>query len=177
MPTLNTPPSRPSQDVVFTAGPRRYVSGLNSMLTTSHCSPTIAAFLIIFQFVIHLPCVDAVDLDTCGTRLLRQQNTTHNTTNALGSPSVLRISYEQCLVECGTGLGDVNWQGFSQNFGAWFLPWVSLMFQIPFGAERKFKCCVNIPCWTSREEQDHWMTLSLSSSPWVLPLSRPTPSR
>ncbi|KAF9648211.1 hypothetical protein BDM02DRAFT_3096835, partial [Thelephora ganbajun] len=52
------------------------------------------------------------------------------------SPPPLNVSYEQCLAECGTGMGDIDWQGFSQNFGAWLLPWIALMFQIPFGAEQ-----------------------------------------
>jgi hypothetical protein len=43
-------------------------------------------------------------------------------------------------------MGDVNWQGLSQNFGAWLLPWITLMFQIPFGAERKFRHFVFTLC-------------------------------
>ena len=31
-------------------------------------------------------------------------------------------------------MGDFNVQDLSQNFGAWFLPWIPLMFQIPSGA-------------------------------------------
>ena len=96
--------------------------------------------LIIFQSAIHIPHVGAVDLYACGTRLLAQQNqdAAQNSANATELPPSLIISYEQCLEECGPGLGDIDWPSFSQNFGSWFLPWISLMFQIPFGAEREF---------------------------------------
>lgn len=93
--------------------------------------------LITSHFVVHFPSVDAVDLRACGARLQEQQNTTWNATYHTESPPILRLSYDNCLVECGTGMGDVNWRGFSQNFGAWLLPWIALMFQIPFGAERE----------------------------------------
>ena len=39
------------------------------------------------------------------------------------------------------------------------------MFQIPFGAERKFQCNVSILCAILREEQGRWMILYLSLSP------------
>ena len=86
--------------------------------------------------------VDAVRLTACGARLREQQakewNATHDPTEP---PPPLSLSYEQCLVECGAGLGDVNWRAFSQSFSAWLLPWIALMFQIPFGAEGEF--CVH----------------------------------
>ena len=101
-----------------------------------HSSFTTAILLIASQFVAHLPCADATDLQACGARLQGRQGTTNHTE----SPPQLSLSYEQCLVECGTGMGDVDWESFSQNFGTWLLPWIALMFQIPFGAERKFHC-------------------------------------
>ena len=39
-------------------------------------------------------------------------------------------------------MGDVDWEALSGNFGGWLLPWIALMFQIPFGAERKSHCSV-----------------------------------
>ena len=110
---------------------------LNPSLKFYHSSPTTVALLMILQFTAQIPCADAVDLTACGARMQEQQNAARNTTNTTELPLELRISYEECLVECGTGMGNVNWQGFSQNFGAWLLPWITLMFQIPFGAERK----------------------------------------
>ena len=88
----------------------------------------------------HFPRAGAVDLKACGATLQEQQNEAWNGTNQMEPPPDLSISYEQCLTECGAGMGNVNWEGFSQNFGAWLLPWIALMFQIPFGAERKFRC-------------------------------------
>ena len=96
--------------------------------------PTATSLLIVFRLVTF---VDAVNLKECGARLQRQQNATWNTVYEPEYPPPLRLSYEQCLVECGAGIGDVNWQGLSPNFGAWLLPWIGLMFQIPFGAERE----------------------------------------
>ena len=45
------------------------------------------------------------------------------------------LSYENCTRFCGgSGMGSSNAQDLLQNFGAWFLPWIPLMFQIPSGA-------------------------------------------
>jgi len=50
------------------------------------------------------------------------------------------MTYEQCLAECGGGLGDVNWSVFSQSVTTWYIPWIALIFQIPFGAEGEPFC-------------------------------------
>ena len=100
---------------------------------------TATALIIASQFVTYPPRVVAVDLQACGARLQEQQDASWNATNNTGTPPQLSLSYEQCLAECGSGLGDVNWESFSQNFGTWLLPWIALMFQIPFGAERRFR--------------------------------------
>ena len=136
-----------------------------------------AVVLVTLQLMMHSICVLAVDLDQCGARLQGQQNTTQNTTDAQGSPPTLRVSYEQCLVECGGGLGDINWQYFSSNFGAWSLPWISLMFQIPFGGERKSARPSFMLNRLSHNEQSHWTILCPFSSPSVPPPSLHTPSR
>jgi len=82
-----------------------------------------------------LAAVDAVNLNECGTRLRAAQEGAWNATNSTSPAPALHLSYEQCVTECGGGIGDVNWEAFSRTFGAWFLPWIALMFQIPFGAE------------------------------------------
>ncbi|KAF9781144.1 hypothetical protein BJ322DRAFT_1023248 [Thelephora terrestris] len=99
-------------------------------------SPSTYAVALILQFVIHPQCVLAVNLGACCGKL--QGPPPPNITDLPPGPGPppLNVSYEQCLMVCGAGMGDVNWQDFSQNFGAWFLPWISLMFQIPFGAEQ-----------------------------------------
>jgi len=94
--------------------------------------------LLIFLFVTHFPCADAVHLRACGTRLQEELDVAWNTTFHAVPPPPLHLSYEQCLVECGTGVGDIDWEALSGNFGAWLLPWIALMFQIPFTAERRF---------------------------------------
>ena len=76
---------------------------------------------------------------------MEQQNTEWNATRGLTEPPPpFSLSYERCLVECGSGLGDINWKGFSQTFGAWLLPWIALMFQMPFGA--KGESCNFLAC-------------------------------
>lgn len=68
--------------------------------------------------------VNAVDLDRCRTGFA-------NGTNQSGPPE---ITYNQCLETCGKGPGDFQWTMFSQGFGSWLLPWIALIFQLPFGA-------------------------------------------
>jgi hypothetical protein len=109
------------------------------MPETSHPSLMTLAALIL-QFVIHPQSVLAVNLKACCGKLQGPPPPPPLNITELPpgpGPPPLNVSYGQCLVVCGTGMGDVDWQDFSQNFGAWFLPWISLTFQIPFGAERK----------------------------------------
>ena len=96
---------------------------------------TATALLIASRFV---TLVDAVNLGACGARLQGEYNATWNAAHPTESPPLLLISYEQCLVECGAGMGSIDWEDFSGHFGAWLLPWIALMFQIPFSAEREF---------------------------------------
>ena len=80
---------------------------------------------------------DAANLGVCGERLKEAQQNAWNAANGTSPAPTLQLTYEQCVAECGGGIGDINWGTFAQSFGAWFLPWVALMFQIPFGAEGK----------------------------------------
>jgi hypothetical protein len=91
------------------------------------------AFLLVAMG--YLTGVDAVNLGRCGKRLQAAQRGAWDATNATSPAPALHLSYEECITECGGGIGDVNLEAFSQSFGAWFLPWISLAFQIPFGAE------------------------------------------
>ena len=119
---------------------RAGVSGSNLRLTMTYMS-TATTLLVVFQLVTRFPYIGAIHLEACGTRLQEQQDAAWNVTHHAEPPPPLRLSYEQCLVECGTGMGSINLQSFSGDFGAWLLPWISLMFQIPFGSEREFQCC------------------------------------
>lgn len=86
-------------------------------------------------FIVCFTGVNAVDLIECGKRLQAAREGSWNATNGTSPAPVLRLSRQECFAECGAGIGDVSWEAFSQSFGAWFLPWIALMFQIPFGAE------------------------------------------
>ena len=79
--------------------------------------------------------VYTVNLDECANRLKDAQAATWNATHPSIPPPPLNLTYEQCLAECGKGLGNISWDVFAQSITAWFLPWVVLLFQIPFGAE------------------------------------------
>lgn len=91
-------------------------------------------FVTLFLVTAYFASVDAVNLAECSKRLLALEGPWNATNNTSPAP-VLRLSREECVAECGGGIGDFSWQTFSQSFGAWFLPWISLMFQIPFGGE------------------------------------------
>ena len=129
--------SFPSRYAATTINPRKYVRESNIGSKKSHPLPTIAAALLALQFVMRPTRVDAVNMKTCGTKLLEQQNAAWNVTNATVSPSALKISREQRMTNCGTGMGGISWKRFPRTFGTWCIPWISLMFQIPFGAERE----------------------------------------
>ena len=68
--------------------------------------------------------VDAVRLDQCRAKIA----------NETGQSGLTNITYNQCVETCGGGAGEFKWMMFSQGFGAWLLPWVALIFQLPFGA-------------------------------------------
>ena len=94
---------------------------------------TIARILFLLVFTGCLTGVDAVNLRNCGARLQAAQQGTWNATNSTSPPPALRLTYEECVVECGGGIGDIEWEAFSQTFGAWFLPWIALMFHSLWG--------------------------------------------
>ena len=82
--------------------------------------------------------VCAVKINQCGERLREAQDAVWNATHPSVPPPPFQLSYEQCLVECGEGLGDISWSVFTQSVTTWFIPWIVLIFQIPFGAEGEF---------------------------------------
>lgn len=64
---------------------------------------------------------DAVDLDKCKATFKNQTGQT-------------QFTFKECVHTCGGGAGTFNWTMFSQDFSTWLLPWIALMFQLPFGA-------------------------------------------
>jgi len=79
--------------------------------------------------------VHTVELDKCGKRLRDEHDAAWNATHPSVPPPQFNLTYEQCLAQCGKGLGRITWDVFTQSITAWFLPWIVLAFQIPFGAE------------------------------------------
>jgi hypothetical protein len=111
----------------------------NGGYTTAHIS------LVFLVFMGYLATANAVNLADCGGELKKAQEAEWNATNPTSPAPKLELSYEQCVAKCGRGIGYINLEAFSQSFGAWFLPWISLMFQIPFGAECKRYICISSP--------------------------------
>ena len=86
--------------------------------------PTVKLWLpCVFLLFLFLQ-VDAVRLDQCKARFA----------NATDQSGPLTITYNQCVETCGGGAGEFKWTMFSQGFSAWLLPWIALIFQLPFGA-------------------------------------------
>ncbi|KAK7457053.1 hypothetical protein VKT23_010356 [Stygiomarasmius scandens] len=63
---------------------------------------------------------------------------TNNGTVVSISNTTSAISYELCVVACGSDQEAFNWSAFSQEFSSWLLPWLALISQLPFGANDKF---------------------------------------
>jgi hypothetical protein len=108
----------------------------NVLLKVSRSFPTTVMLLVVLQFTVQIPCADAVDL-TGAVLEYRSNRTQRRTQRIPQNPLLCLVSHSQCFMECGSGMGNVNWQGLSQNFGAWLSPWIASMFQIPFRVERK----------------------------------------
>jgi len=98
-------------------------------------SSCTASFVILFLLATLPLGAHTVKLTECGNRLRAAQAAALNGTHPLDPLPPLNVTYEQCLAECGEGLGDISWAVFTQSISAWFLPWIILVFQIPFGAE------------------------------------------
>jgi hypothetical protein len=81
-----------------------------------------------YVLLLYLVQVDAVRLDQCTAKIA----------NETGQSGPMEIPYDQCVEMCGGGAGDFKWNMYSQGFGAWLLPWIALIFQLPFGADGKW---------------------------------------
>ncbi|KAG1773280.1 hypothetical protein EV702DRAFT_583207 [Suillus placidus] len=47
------------------------------------------------------------------------------------------FTYQICLSQCGSGTQNPTWANISQQFGAWLLPYLALISQLPFGARHR----------------------------------------
>jgi hypothetical protein len=87
--------------------------------------------------------VTAVNLAECLSTIVQNANASGILTGLLdgdGQPvsttsDTMAISYWLCASTCGTGSETFQWSIFSQEFGAWLLPFLALISQLPFGAQ------------------------------------------
>lgn len=54
------------------------------------------------------------------------------------------ITYDLCMIACGTTSEPFAWPIFSQQFSSWLLPWLALVSQLPFGANDKLDNLVSV---------------------------------
>ncbi|KAE9382848.1 hypothetical protein BT96DRAFT_1027489 [Gymnopus androsaceus JB14] len=54
------------------------------------------------------------------------------------------IPYEICVIACGGGPEPFSWSDFSNQFGAWLLPWLALLSQLPFGANDNLENLISV---------------------------------
>ncbi|KAF7324974.1 hypothetical protein MKEN_00539800 [Mycena kentingensis (nom. inval.)] len=62
---------------------------------------------------------------------------TDNFGRPVNASEATALSYELCIVACGSGPEAFVWKNFSEQFSAWLLPYLALMSQLPFGAGSK----------------------------------------
>ncbi|KAG2130899.1 hypothetical protein DEU56DRAFT_954381, partial [Suillus clintonianus] len=86
--------------------------------------------------------VAGLNLTECLIDIVANANATQNLAGLLngdGHPvsnasDATSISYAMCTSVCGTGPEPFRWSLFSQDLGAWLLPNLALISQLPFGA-------------------------------------------
>lgn len=69
---------------------------------------------------------------------------TDNHGNPVNVSVATAITYDLCLKACGPGQEPFSWNIFSQQFGAWLLPWLALVSQLPFGANDNLDNLVSV---------------------------------
>jgi hypothetical protein len=110
-----------------------------------------ATVLILVFSLLTQPVWSEVDFAQCLERIHKTSSNlsigvTDNQGNLIGSTmngcndtapfcQATAITYSLCLAECGDGQEPFSWNIFSQQFGAWLLPWLALLSQLPFGAK------------------------------------------
>lgn len=52
--------------------------------------------------------------------------------------------YSRCEESCPNGLVKFEWTNFAQQFSTWFLPWLSLLSQLPFGARLRYENAMSV---------------------------------
>ncbi|THU75813.1 hypothetical protein K435DRAFT_706356, partial [Dendrothele bispora CBS 962.96] len=67
-----------------------------------------------------------------------------NKGNEVDISKATAISYEMCIIACGTGQKAFSWFTFAQGFNSWVLPWLALISQLPFGANEKLDNFISV---------------------------------
>ncbi|KAJ7773431.1 hypothetical protein B0H16DRAFT_1660464 [Mycena metata] len=90
-----------------------------------------------------LPIVlGSVNFDTCLAQVRNGDFGLTGGTDNQGRPVsnislATAITYDLCVVACGSGSEPFVWNIFSQQFSAWLLPYLALVSQLPFGANNR----------------------------------------
>ena len=105
---------------------------------------SLAASVLLIFLLLVLP-IDAANWDQCLSNIRNatwreSEGITSGGTDNNGYPAPLTdattaVTYGLCKVACGSGPSpSVTWLTFLDQFGAWLLPWLALLSQLPFGA-------------------------------------------
>ncbi|KAJ7198844.1 hypothetical protein GGX14DRAFT_373664 [Mycena pura] len=91
----------------------------------------------------------SVDFDVC-LQQVRDGNwgligaTDNNGRQVTNLSEATAITYDLCVVACGSGPVPFDWNIFSQQFSAWLLPYLALVSQLPFGAKSRLDNLVSM---------------------------------
>ncbi|KAJ7148681.1 hypothetical protein C8R43DRAFT_888665, partial [Mycena crocata] len=93
--------------------------------------------------------VATVNFDICLAQVQNGDWGHVGATDSLGRPvtnltTATAITYDLCLRACGSGSEPFVWNIFSQQFGAWLLPYLALVSQLPFGAHNRLDSLVSM---------------------------------
>ena len=93
--------------------------------------------------------VAAVDFKQCLTNIQKSPMGSTGGLDNRGNPianisAATAITYQLCVSACGEGPEAFEWSLFAQRFGAWLLPWLALISQLPFGARLKSENLVSM---------------------------------
>ncbi|KAF8066929.1 hypothetical protein FPV67DRAFT_1216579 [Lyophyllum atratum] len=85
----------------------------------------------------------AVNFDTCLNEVRSGKWGLTGGTDNRGHPisnieNTTAIVYDLCIAACGSSSEPFEWYLFSQQFGAWLLPWLALISQLPYGTHNFF---------------------------------------
>jgi hypothetical protein len=119
-------------------------SGEHTSTVRRHVRPHILSVILLVLVLIDCSnaavnfsqCLADVQLyanETQDTSSLRFNNGSLVPVQSIFNATAMTIG--ACYSQCGTGQESFDWQTFSQDFGAWLLPFLALISQLPFGAK------------------------------------------